>query len=150
MSLEEKISSDLKTAMKAGETLRRDTLRFLQSAIKNAAIEKRTSVAEMSDEDVTEVLRRVAKQRKDSMSQYEAGGRMDLVEQEAAELAILSVYLPTSMPEDELRGLVQSALAEAGITAKADMGKAMGLAMKKTAGRATGDEVRAVVDSILV
>lgn len=149
MTLYETIGSQLKEAMKSGDALRRDTLRLLQSAIKNAAIEKRKQPAEFSDAEVEEVVRRLTKQRKDSIEQYRAGGREDLASKEEAELALLSGFLPQSLPEEELRTLIVSALAESGISTKSEMGKAMGAAMKKVAGRATGDDVRRIVESIL-
>lgn len=147
--LYETIGNHLKEAMKQGDTLRRDTLRMLQSAIKNVAIEKRKAPAEFSDGEVEEVVRRLVKQRKDSIEQYTAGGRTDLAEKERAELDLLSAYLPQAMPEEELRTLVAAALGEAGISTKAQMGQAMGIVMKKVAGRASGDDVRKIVESVL-
>lgn len=150
MSLYETIGTHLKEAMKAGETMRRDTLRLLQSAIKNVAIEKRKAPAEFSDSEVEDVIRRMVKQRKDSIGQYRAGNRADLAEKEEAELALLSAYLPQAMPENELCALIETALKESGMTAKAQMGQAMGMAMKQVAGRASGDDVRRIVESLLV
>ncbi len=149
MSLFQTIGDQLKEAMKSGDTARRDTLRLLQSAVKNAAIDKRKPAAEFSDEEIVEVIRRMVKQRKDSIEQYRAGGREDLAAQEQAELELLSGYLPASMPEAELRAIVEETIKETGATSKGDMGKVMGAAMKKVTGRATGDEVRAVVESLL-
>lgn len=149
MSLYATIGEQLKDAMKSGDTAKRDTLRLLQSAAKNFAIDKRKAAPELSDEEVVEVIRRMVKQRKDSIEQYRAGGREDLAAQEMAELELLSVYLPASMPEAELRVLVEEAIRETSATSKGEMGKVMGIAMKKVAGRATGDEVRAVVESLL-
>lgn len=149
MTLYETIGNHLKEAMKSGDTLRRDTLRLLQSAIKNVAIEKRKAPAEFSDDEVEEVLRRLTKQRKDSIEQYRAGNRADLAEKEEAELHLLAAYLPQALPEEELRVIVEAALAEAGITAKSQMGQAMGVVMKKVAGRASGDDVRRVVEEHL-
>lgn len=135
--------------MKSGDTERRDVIRLLQSALKNAAIEWRKPAADLSDEEVQGVVRRLVKQRKDSIEQYRAGGREDLVENETKEMIILSEFLPAEMPEAELRQLVAEALAETGITSRKDMGKAMGAAMKKVAGRASGDAVKAVVMELL-
>ncbi|OGI16197.1 MAG: hypothetical protein A3E38_02520 [Candidatus Moranbacteria bacterium RIFCSPHIGHO2_12_FULL_54_9] len=149
MSLYETIGTHLKEAMKSGDALRRDTIRLLSSAIKNTAIEKRKAPAELSDSEVEDVIRRLTKQRKDSIEQYRAGNRADLAEKEAAELVLLSEYLPQAMPEEELRALVQAALLESGITTKAQMGQAMGAVMKKVAGRAAGDDVRRMVDALL-
>jgi uncharacterized protein YqeY len=157
MSLYETIGAHLKEAMKSGNTTARDTLRLLQSAVKNAAIEKRKSPSELSDGEVEDVIRRLVKQYKDSIEQYRAGSRLDLVEKEEAELSVLSVYLPQAMTDTELRSLVEAALKEAGITAKSQMGQAMGIVMKKAAslaesrraGRADGNDVRRIVDTIL-
>lgn len=149
MNLYETIGTHLKEVMKSGDTLRRDTLRLLQSAIKNIAIEKRKAPAEFSDSEVEDVLRRLVKQRKDSIEQFRKGSREDLALKEEAELNLLSAYLPQAMREEDLQMLVASALKESGITTKAQMGQAMGMVMKKVAGRATGDDVRRVVEALL-
>jgi len=149
MTLFAQIGEDLKTAMKAGDAFRRDTLRLLQSAVKNVAIEKRQAPAELSDTDVEDVIKKLVKQRKDSIAQYQAGNREDLAVKEKEELDLLATYLPEAMPEAELQALVKSALDEAGITTKDKMGQAMGAVMKKVAGRASGDDVRRVVESLL-
>lgn len=150
MSLYETIGTHLKSAMKSGDTMKRDTLRLLQSAVKNIAIEKRKAPAEFSDSEIEEAVRRLVKQRKDSIEQYRAGKRDDLVEKEEAELDVLSSYLPQAMSEEELQALVGAALKEVGITSKSQMGQAMGIAMKKAAGRADGNDVRRIVESLLV
>lgn len=149
MTLYETIGSQLKDAMKSGDTLKRDTLRLLQSAVKNVAIEKRKAAAELTDDEVEDVIRRMVKQRKDSIEQYLAGNRSDLAEKEEAELALLAVYLPQALPLEELRPIVEAALAESKITTKAQMGQAMGVAMKAVAGRAAGDDVRRIVENFL-
>jgi len=149
MALYETIGTHLKEAMKSGDVLRRDTLRLLQSALKNVGIEKRKAVDQFSDNEVEDVVRRLVKQRKDSIEQYRAGKREDLALKEEAELNLLSVYLPQAMPEEELKTLVSEVLATAGITTKAQMGQAMGVVMKQVAGRASGDDVRRVVESLL-
>lgn len=150
MSLYETIGTHLKEAMKSGDAFRRDTLRLVQSAVKNVAIDKLKSPADLSDSEIEEVLRRLVKQRKDSVEQYRAGGREDLASGEEAELQLLATYLPQAMPEAELRTLVEEALKEVGITEKSKMGKAMGAVMKKVAGRASGDDVRKMVEALLV
>lgn len=149
MGLYQTLGDDLKQAMKAGDAFKRDTLRLLQSAVKNVAIEKRQAPAELSDADVEDVIKRLVKQRKDSIAQYKAGNREDLAAKEEEELGLLATYLPEAMPEAELSALVAEALKEGGITTKDKMGQAMGLVMKKVAGRASGDDVRRVVESLL-
>lgn len=149
MGLYQTLGDDLKQAMKAGDAFKRDTLRLLQSAVKNVAIDKRVAPAELADTDVLEVIKKLVKQRKDSITSYRAGGREDLASKEEEELTLLATYLPEAMPEAELQALVSGALAEAGLTTKDQMGQAMGAAMKKVAGRASGDDVKRVVLSIL-
>lgn len=149
MTLYETILTHLKEAMKSGDTVKRDTLRLFQSAVKNVAIEKRKAPAEFSDEEVEDVIRRLVKQHKDSIEQYRVGKRDDLVSKEEAELNVLSAYLPQAMAEEELRALVEMALKESSITAKSQMGQAMGIVMKKVSGRADGNDVRRIVESLL-
>lgn len=150
MGLYQTLTDDLKQAMKAGDVFKRDTLRLLQSAVKNVAIDKRQAPAELSDADVEDVIKKLTKQRKDSIEQYIAGNREDLATQERSELELLATYLPEAMPEAELQALVAEALQETGLTTKDKMGQAMGMVMKKVAGRASGDDVRRIVGSLLV
>ncbi len=149
MSLYQTLGDDLKQAMKAGDVFRRDTLRLLQSAVKNVAIDKRQAPADLSDTEVEEVIKKLVKQRKDSIAQYQSGNRPDLAAKEQEELDLLATYLPEAMPEAELKALVEGALKESGMTTKDKMGQAMGVVMKKVAGRASGDDVRRVVESLL-
>lgn len=149
MGLSQTVLDDLKQAMKAGDTFKRDTLRLLQSAVKNIAIEKRKAPAELSESEVEEVIKKLVKQRKDSIIQYRAGSREDLAEKEVEELALLSAYLPEAMGEAELGVIVAESLKEAGLTTKDKMGQAMGVVMKKVAGRASGDDVRRIVETLL-
>lgn len=149
MTLYETIGTNLKEAMKAGDSTRRDTLRLVQSGLKNVALEKRKDAAELTNDEVLEVLKRLVKQRKESITQYEAGGRADLAATEAAELEIINGYLPEEMEEAALVAVVTEALAEASFTEKKDMGKAMGTAMVAVAGRTSGDRVKNVVANIL-
>ena len=149
MSLYQTLGDDLKQAMKAGDVFRRDTLRLLQSAVKNVAIDKRQAPADLSDTEVEEVIKKLVKQRKDSIAQYQSGNRPDLAAKEQEELDLLATYLPEAMPEAELKALVEEALKESGMTTKDKMGQAMGVVMKKVAGRASGDDVRRVVESLL-
>lgn len=150
MSLYATVGAHLTESMKSGDTLRRDTLRLLMSAIKNVAIEKRKLPAEFSDGEVEDVLRRLVKQRKESILQFRAGKREDLALKEEAEFNLLSAYLPQAMTEEALHTLVTETLSEAGITSKSQMGQAMGLVMKKAAGRSSGDDVRRVVETFLL
>lgn len=145
MSLIAQINDELKNAMKAGETTKRDTLRFLQSALKNVAIEKRKPVMEFTDAEVQEVAKRLVKQRKDSIEQYKAGGRQDLVEKEEAELTFITPYLPTTLSLEATEALVDKVIASLGEVTAKDMGRVMGGVMKESAGQADGQLVREVV-----
>lgn len=149
MGLYQRVSDDLKQAMKAGDVFKRDTLRLLQSAVKNVAIDKRVSANELSDVAVEEVVKRLVKQRKDSSAQYRLGNREDLAIQEEAELALLNQYLPEALPEEELRILIATVLKEHNITTKEKMGQAMGMVMKQLAGRASGDDAKRIVSELL-
>ncbi len=149
MALYETIHGDLKDAMKQGDAARRDTIRLLESALKNEAIEKRKPVTELSDEEVVAVLRKLAKQRRESAESYRTGGREDLASQEEAELALIAGYLPAAMPEAEIRALIAEAKQETGASSKADFGKLMGATSKRVAGRADGNTVKALVEEAL-
>jgi len=138
----EAIMTELKEAMKSGNTEKRDTLRLLQSALKNHAIDTRAPAEELSETDIETVIKKLVKQRKDSITQYREGGREDLVAQEELELTILSAYLPAEMSDESLNELIESVLAENSINDKADLGKATGMVMKKAGGAVSGDRVR--------
>jgi uncharacterized protein YqeY len=149
MTLKEKISSDLKEAMKAGEFVRRDTLRLLDSAIKNTEIEKKKREVGLSDEEVLEVISKAVKQRQDSIRQFEEGGRSELAQKEKEELEILKPYLPEQLPDDEIRKAVLETISQTGAQSGADIGKVMGSTMGKLKGRADGNLVRKIVQEEL-
>ncbi len=138
----------MKEAMRSGDSFRRDTLRFLESALKNAALEKRTSLSELSDEDVFVVLRRSVKQREDSARQYRAGNRDELAEKEEQEKSILAAYLPVAPDESVIQEAIEKAIAETGATSRKDMGKVMGLVMKSLV-NASGNDVRRITENLL-
>ena len=135
--------------MKSGDTLKRDTLRFLQSALKNAAIEARKPVTELSDAEVQDVVKRLVKQRKESLSLYRVAGRTDLVEKEEAELAIVVAYLPAQLSREAVEAIVERVLAHLGDVTMKDMGRVMGAVMKETGGAADGSVVRELVSAKL-
>jgi uncharacterized protein YqeY len=149
MSLFQNMTEELKAAMKSGDVLKRDTIRFVQSAVKNEAIELRKPASEMSDEEILTVIKRVAKQRRDSITQYQAAGRMDLVEKEQAELTLIEAYLPAQLPEAEVERIVREAIVETNAIAKSDLGRVMGVAMKKAAGQADGNSIRTIAERLL-
>lgn len=149
MTMQEQIRHDLKEAMKSGDSVRRDVLRMLESAAKNVAIDKKLEREVLDDSVVIEAVRRAVKQRKDSIEQFEQGGRADLAEQEKVELEILNGYLPATMSEDAVREALQSVFAELGDVTPADFGKVMGKAMQAVQGQAEGDVVNKVVQEFL-
>jgi uncharacterized protein YqeY len=138
----QEIMTELKEAMKSGNTEKRDTMRLLQSALKNHAIDARTPAEELAPADIETVIKKLVKQRKDSIAQYREGGREDLVAQEELELDILTTYLPAEMTDEAMAIMIDGVLAENGITDKADLGKATGMVMKQAAGAVSGDRVR--------
>ena len=145
MNLKEKLISDLKDAMRSGDTVRRDTLRFLDSAIKNTEIEKKKKEAGLNDEEILEVIGRSVKQRNDSIKQYTDGGRPELADKEKAELEILKTYLPEQLSEEEIRKVVKEIISDSGTASVSDMGKIMGQAMGKLKGKADGNIVKKIV-----
>ena len=147
--LKQTILDDLKTAMKAGDTTKRDVLRMLDSMVKNVEIEKQKRETGLTDEEVLEVIGKAVKQRKDAAVQYAAGGRADLVEKENQEVEILSAYLPAQLDEAAVRETVKAVIAGTGATSMADIGKVMGQAMGKLKGQADGNLVKKVVEEEL-
>jgi len=138
MTLQKQVDADLKEAMRAKETIKTAVLRMLKSAFKYGAIEKSGADAELSQEDAIQVVRKQAKQRRDSIESFEKGGRTDLAEKEKKELEILNSYLPQAMNPDELAKIVRETIAEVGATSKAQMGAVMKALQAKVAGRADG------------
>lgn len=147
MTTNEKLSAEIKAAMIAKDTVRLGTLRLLKSAVGYVKIEKK--VETLSDADFLAVVQREAKKRKDSITQYEQGGRPELAAGEKAELAVLETFLPKALSADELEALVRSAIQETGATSKAQMGLVMKAAQAKAAGRADGKAISTLVNSLL-
>ena len=146
MSLREQISDDLKTAMRSGDTARRDTIRLLLAALKQREVDERRT---LSDTDVLAVIEKMIKQRRDSISQFEQGGRQDLADREQRELALLQTYMPQALGEAEIAAAVAAAITETGATGAADMGKVMALLKPRLAGRADMSRVSATVKAQL-
>ena len=138
MTLQERIDSDLKDAMRAKDATRLGVLRLLKSALKYSAIEKSGPVAQLDDTETTQVIRKQVKQRQDSIESFEKGGRPELAAKEKDELAILQAYLPQGLNADELAKVVGETIAELGATSKAQMGAVMKALQAKIAGRADG------------
>jgi len=133
MTLKERITDDMKSAMRAGEKDRLATVRLILAAIKQREVDERIM---LDDAQVLTVLEKMVKQRKESIAQFESGGRSDLVAREAAELAVVQAYLPAQMSEAELDALIAEAIASTGAASIKDMGKVMGVVKGKAAGRA--------------
>ena len=136
MTLQERIDSDLKDAMRAKDAGRLNVLRMLKSALKYAAIEK--SDAGLDDAAASQVIRKQVKQRQDSIESFEKGGRPELAAKEKEELEMLNAYLPKGMNAEELAAMVRETIAEVGATSKAQMGAVMKALQEKVAGRADG------------
>ncbi|HEX7683654.1 MAG TPA: GatB/YqeY domain-containing protein [Trinickia sp.] len=146
MTLKDRINDDMKAAMRARETGRLAAIRLVLAAIKQREVDERVT---LDDAAVTAVIDKMIKQRKDSISQFEAAGRSDLVEQESAELAVLAAYMPAQLSDAEIAEQVQAAVAEIGATGPQDMGKVMGVLKAKLAGRADMTAVSARVKAAL-
>jgi len=141
-----RINDDFIAAFKAKDTFRKDLLNTLKSAIKYAAIDKGE---DLSDEEVIDVISKESKKRKDSISQFTAADRMDLVDVEQKELDILATYLPEQFSEEEIGTIIDTVLADLGTSARADMGKIMGAVMPSVKGKADGALVKQVLESKL-
>jgi uncharacterized protein YqeY len=132
MSLKQRIISDLTASMKAQDAPRTSTLRMVKAALQNREIEKG---CEIDDEEMSKLLRSLVKQRRDSVEQYEKGGRQDLADKEAAEIEIIENYLPQAASRETLEAAVETAIAETGATSVKDMGKVMKAAQAALAGK---------------
>jgi uncharacterized protein len=133
MTLKERITEDMKSAMRAGEKDRLGVVRLILAAIKQREVDERIT---LDDAQVLAVLEKMAKQRKESIAQFESGGRADLVAKENAELAVVQSYLPAQLADAELDAIIAEAIATTGATTVKDMGKVMGIVKTKAAGRA--------------
>ena len=162
MNLKDTINEDIKSAMKSGLNDEASALRFLNSVIKNKELEKRNrlskesaswrtlaeleKLSELVDEEVINVILGEIKKRKESIAQYEKGGRKDLAEKETSELEILKKYVPEEMSEDELRGAIKRKLVEMGEISAKDFGRIMGSVMAEVKGRAGGMTVKRIIE----
>lgn len=142
MSLKQQLTDDMKAAMKAGEKDRLAVIRLINAAIKQKEVDERI---ELDDAAVLAVLEKMVKQRKDSVTQFEAANREDLAAIERAELAVIDTYLPAKLGEAEILAAIDAAVAETGATGPADMGKLMGVLKPRLAGQADMGEVSALI-----
>ena len=142
MSLNAKIKNDIKDAMRAKETVKRDTLRNIQASIKQIEVDERRDV---TDSDVEAILMKYMKQREDAKAQFADAGRNDLVEKEDAEMAIVKAYLPEPMDDAELESVLKEVIASVGAESMKDMGKVMGGAKAAIGSRADGERIKQMV-----
>jgi len=142
MTLKERITEDMKSAMRAGEKERLGTIRLALAAIKQREVDERIT---LDDGQVLAVLEKMIKQRKEAITQFQAGGRADLVAKESAEISVLETYLPARMSDAELDALIAGAIASTGATSARDMGKVMAAVKAQAQGRADMGAVSARV-----
>jgi len=146
LTLKSRINDDLKAAMRGGDARRRDALRLLLAAVKQREVDERK---ELADADVVGVIERMIKQRRESIAQFEKGGRQDLAQNEKFESDLLQGYMPQALSDAEIAAAVAEAISATGAKAPADMGKVMGALKGKLAGRADMTKVSALVKSNL-
>jgi uncharacterized protein YqeY len=146
MSLKDRIQQEMKDAMRSGDKPRLGTIRLILAAIKQKEVDERI---ELGDAEVTAVLDKMAKQRRESISQFEQAGRDDLVKQEAFELTLIQEYLPEQLSEAEINALIDAAMSDTGASSIKDMGKVMGQLKPKLQGRADMGAVSALIKARL-
>jgi hypothetical protein len=146
MDIKTQLNEAMKDAMRSGDAVRKTTIRMALAAIKQAEVDKQTTLDDMA---VIALLQKEIKNRKEAIEEAKTAGREDLISENETEIDVLEVFLPEAMSEDELREIVSNAVAETGATSMADMGKVMKVALEKVAGRAPGGEVSAMVKELL-
>lgn len=146
MTLKERITEDMKAAMRASDKERLSTIRMAQAAIKQREVDERIT---LDDAQVIAVLEKMIKQRRESVAQFEQGGRTDLADKEKAEIALLQAYLPAQLSDAEIDAIIRDAIAATGAASMKDMGKVMGAVKAKAAGRADMGAVSARIKTAL-
>ncbi|MFZ9256931.1 MAG: GatB/YqeY domain-containing protein [Burkholderiaceae bacterium] len=146
MTLKEKLSDDMKAAMRAKESEKLATIRLINAAIKQREVDERI---ELGDDQVLSVIEKMIKQRKDSITQFEAGGRQDLADKEKAEISVLAAYMPAQMSEAEVQAAVLAAIQQTAAGGPQDMGKVMAVLKPTLAGRADMTAVSSMVKAAL-
>jgi uncharacterized protein YqeY len=146
MTLKERITNDMKDAMRAHDSARLSTVRLLLAAVKQREVDERTT---LGDADILGVIDKMVKQRRDSIAQFEAGHRHDLADAEREEIAVLSAYLPQQLSAEETDAMIRDAIAATGASGPQGMGKVMGVLKPKVAGRADMAQVSAKVKAAL-
>ena len=150
MSLKERIGEDIKTAMKAKDKVRLETVRGIKKAILEKEVALRPKgIDSLTEEQEIELLSQQAKQRRDSIEQYKNAGREDLADKESQELAIIETYLPEQISDEELETIIDDIIASSGASSVKDLGKVMGPAMKQLKGKADGKKIQTLVKSRL-
>lgn len=150
MSLKEQLTEDMKTAMRAKDTERLQTIRLLRAALLEREVAERVGgEAVLTEQQEIEVLQKQAKQRKDSIAQFENAGRQDLADKEKAELSVIETYLPQMMSAEEVETVVAQIIASVGASSPQEMGKVMGPAMAQLRGKADGKLVQETVKKLL-
>jgi len=144
--LKDKLTEDMKTAMRSSDKSRLQTIRLILAAVKQQEVDTRE---EQSDENIIAILTKMQKQRRESISQFEQAGRQDLVDKEQSEIQVISEFLPEALSDDEIDKLVADALTSSGAESMKDMGKVMGILKPKLAGRADMGAVSAKIKSAL-
>jgi uncharacterized protein YqeY len=145
-TLKEKLTEDLKQALKGGDKLRRSVIRLIMAAIKNAEIARQTDI---TDPDILGIIAKEVKQRRESIEAFKQGNRLDLVAQEEAEMAVLEAYLPQQMTRDEIVAEVRRVIAEVGAQGPGDKAKVMPKIIPHLKGRADGREINDIVTELL-
>lgn len=150
MNIHETLKKSIPDALRAHNEVRLRTLRSLVTAMTNEVVAKKRKPDEyLNDDEAFAVLRRAASQRRDSIEQFENGGRPELAEPEKLELAVIETFLPTMMSREDIEKIAKAKMTEMGVSSKADAGKFTGTLMKELKGKADGGDVKAVVDSLL-
>lgn len=147
MNLEQKINEEIKSAMKAGQKLRLETLRSVRAAIIEFA--KSGLAREMNEDDEIKILNNLAKKRKDAIEMYKQANRNELMEKEQEELGIIAEFLPKQLTEDEIKAILVELVKSVGAESPKDMGKVMGPVMKQLSGKADGNQVKTILQEIL-
>lgn len=145
-TLKDRITEDMKAAMRAKDSVRLGTIRLIQAAIKQREVDERIT---LDDDQVTAVLTTMLKQRKDSISQFESAGRQDLADKEKAEVEIINAYMPEQLSEEEVDGIIKEVIAETGAQGPKDMGKVMGSIKPRLQGRADMGQVSQKIKALL-
>ena len=147
MSLKDRLANDFKDALKEKDAIKKNTVNLVRAAIKQFEVDKRV---EIDEQGIFEILAKQVKMRKDALADFEKAGRTDLLEDYNKEIAILSEYLPTQLTRDELVDIIETTASELGIDKKkSNMGKLMGAVIPKVKGKADGNLIKEIVESIL-